>query len=792
MNNIGIIGRDKFHFNSPLRTAQKTKSIMNHYWKQRTHVAGDDFTTQAKPDNTGVRKRMKQVFCFGLWCSFSLVARGDEVQMNNLKDGIAFSLGGNQVELRVATPHAFRLHVAPVARTPGTPSIYLSGVAQPATPFTVTHDGSIIGIKTEFGELQVDSNTQKWSLRNSNGTALTDWASLQPGQFETGASTATPHPLFYGSGNVPKRGALTQTEALSKTGHGSTSLPQYWSNSGYGTLLITQDDNQPAAWKANASGAVNWTITGPSVDLYVAPAANLYDWLRDDAELTGFAPVPARWTFGYMQSRWGWKDKAYIDDTLAQFRKDQLPVDAFIYDFEWYTTQPDYKVKAPGDPNFIDFGWNPALLPDPAKQIADWGQQGLHIVGIRKPRIGNSDNLVLARSKGWILPSNPDDPNGADIKSRDLDYANPAVQTWWQDNNRKFVEAGMAGFWNDEGETTFTEYSYWNLTELALFKQVDPNSRFWSLNRSFGPGVQRFGAAAWTGDIQSKWETLEKTTGELLSYSLSGMPYATCDIGGFKGNPTPELLARWMQAGVFFPIQRSHSEIRSTPHFPWLFGPDVEASIKIALDLRYQLIPYYYSLASENYQTAAPLMRPLVMEFPDDDKVAGMTDEWLMGKGLLAAPVLAEGGARDVYLPKDQWFTFGTNQMTQGPQTVHVTSKLDEIPLYVRAGTILPLGPVLQYTGEATTEPLQVQVYPGKDGTFAFVEDDGKTLDYQKGVVRTTAFSWNDQTKTLSWKISGSYDGSNRFHQIKAVLFAPSGATSKDASLDQDGSITFP
>jgi alpha-glucosidase len=734
---------------------------------------------------------MKQVLLWSAWFLVGTLAGADEVQLTTLKDGVAFSLGGNEVELRVASAHAFRLHVFATGQPAGARSIFLSDAVPSTPPFTVTHEGSIIGIKTGFGELQVDADKQEWSLRDSQGTTLSEWASCDPSHFGAGGSPGKPPPLYYGSGNVPQLGTLTQTEARSKTGNGSTSLPQYWSNAGYGALLISRDDNTPAAWKAGADGGVDWTIAGPSADLYVAPAANLYDWLRDDAELTGFAPVPPRWTFGYLQSRWGWTDKAYIDDTLAHFRKDQLPVDAFIYDFEWYTTQPDYRVKAPGDPNFVDFGWNPALLPDPAKQIADWASQGLHVVGIRKPRIGNSDNLAMARSKGWILPSNPDDPNGADIKSRDLDYANPGVQAWWQDNNRKFVEAGMAGFWNDEGETTFTEYSYWNLTEVALFKQVDPSARFWSLNRSFAPGGQRFGAAAWTGDIQSKWATLAKTTGELLSYSLSGMPYPTCDIGGFKGNPTPELLTRWMQAGVFFPIQRSHSESRVTPRFPWLYGPDAEAAIRKALDLRYRLIPYYYSLASENYRTAAPLMRPLVMEFPDDDKVSGLTDEWLMGKGLLAAPVLNEGGARDIYLPNDQWFTFGTNQAMQGPQTVHVTSKLDEIPLYVRAGTLLPLGPVLQDTGEPSTAPLELQIYPGHDGTFDFTEDDGKTLDYQKGMARTTAFSWDDQTKTLRWKISGNYDGANRFHQMKAVLFAPAGVIAKDVSLDQDGSITF-
>jgi alpha-glucosidase len=751
-------------------------------------------------------------------------AFADNAQVQSLKDGVALNIGGQQVELRVATPHAFRLHVFdPSAKTPA-PSIFLSGDAQPVTPFTVTHDGSNVGIKTDFGELKVDPDHATWTLLDSTGAVLADWAPFKTGESPTGGPKGEPtfslqagaaanktQPLFYGSGNIPNLGDLNQHQSPSRPGNGSTALPQYWSNSGYGALMISDVDNEPATWTAQAGGRLSWTVTGGSADLYLAPAATLYDWLRDHAELTGFAPVPPRWAFGYMQSRWGWKDKAYIDDSFAHFRKDQLPVDVFIIDFEWYTKSPDYSVPAQGDPHYLDFDWNPNLFPDPAKQIADFGQQGLHIVGIRKPRLGNSDNLAMARSKSWVLPLNPRDPNGGDsARSRNLDFANPDVQAYWEDNNKKFVEAGMAGFWNDEGETTFTEYSYWNLTENALFKQVNPDQRVWSLNRSFDPGMQRFGAAAWTGDIPSDWGTLGKTPGELLSYSLSGMPYETCDIGGYAGAPTPELLARWMEAGVFFPVYRSHSEVSQKPRFPWLYdqtqmpegqadqastgtgpGHETEDAIRKALDLRYRLIPYYYSLAYDNYLHAAPLMRPLIMEFPDDSKVANMTDEWLMGKGLLAAPLLTQGGTRNVYLPKDEWFKFGTNEMTEGDQTISVTSALDEIPMYVRAGTLLPLGPVLQYTGEATTEPLELQIYPGHDATFNFVEDDGATLGYQKGAGRMTTFLWNDATKTLNWKVSGNYSGDNLFHAMKVVFFSSQGAVNATGNLDQPGALTF-
>jgi alpha-glucosidase len=264
---------------------------------------------------------------------------------------------------------------------------------------------------------------------------------------------------------------------------------------------------------------------------------------------------------------------------------------------------------------------------------------------------------------------------------------------------------------------------------------------------------------------------------------------------------------------------RCHSSIDRTPHFPWLYGTDGENAIRKALDLRYQLIPYYYSLAHNNARTAAPLMRALVMEFPDDDKVADETHEWLMGSRLLAAPVMtagdrstvaasetavasanpepkatppAQSAQRDVYLPKDTWFKFETNQALTGPQTVHVIAKLVEIPMYVRAGTLLPLGPVLQHTEQASAEPLQMQVYPGKDATFDLVEDDGATLAYQKGNLRITHFVWNDAARRLSWKTEGPYRGANCFRAVSAVLFAPSGKGTKQADLNGAGSITFP
>jgi alpha-glucosidase len=265
------------------------------------------------------------------------------------------------------------------------------------------------------------------------------------------------------------------------------------------------------------------------------------------------------------------------------------------------------------------------------------------------------------------------------------------------------------------------------------------------------------------------------------------MYYGSCDIGGFQGTPTKEMLVRWFQAGVFLPIMRSHSNIGTTARFPFLWGDDGEAAIRKALNLRYQLLPYLYSLGHEAYNTGAPIMRPLAMEFPADTTVANMTDEWLLGNGLLAAPVLNAGGKRTVYLPDDTWYDYYTGDAIRGPKTISVEKALDEIPVYVRAGTILPVGPVIQYSEETSSNPLEVHIYPGKNGSFKMVEDDGVSYNYTKGDIRTTDYYWNDKSKTLTWTVSGQYSGKNVYKTIKAVL----GKEEKVAAIGKKGIVIF-
>lgn len=732
---------------------------------------------------------------FGLvcWSGFTPVQAQENVEPT--QDGLRIKFGRARVDLAAATPDALRLSVAYDENPRFIPTSFLADAqAAGSVAWQRVRNHGMVGIQTKAGELLINPRTGEWTLLSAAGQVLIPRHEL--GGLNEATSPENTNitiklgwdrrqPIsVYGCGNGVD--ALQQSNTITRLSNGRAVLPYYWSAAGYAVLAVTADDNHPARWRGATNGEyLTWTFPGREAELYLMPAASLKDAVGADARLTGLAPVPPRWAFGYLQSRWGWKNRAYIEDTLWQFQDLKIPVDAFIYDFEWYTTDPDYKLPADGMAGFQDFGWNTNLFPDPAAQLQAYKNQGVRFVGIRKPRMGNRDTLAMIRAKGWNLQIENDEK----YHLRDVNFGNPEFREWYIGQSAGLLQAGIDGWWDDEGESTYTTYYYWNLAESEALARYRPGQRLWTLNRAFSPGLQRLGAAAWTGDIHSSWKVLAGTPTSLLNWSLAGMPYETCDIGGFSGNPSPELLSRWMEAGVFFPIMRSHSEIQATPRFPWLYGPDALAAIRKAIELRYRLIPFYYSLAHETSLTGMPLMRPLLMEFSDDPKTANLSDQWMMGESLMAAPILQPGGKRAVYLPAGRWFAFGSNRPLKGKRTFEVRAGLDEIPVYVRAGSLLPLGPVIQHTRQLPGGPLELQIYPGRDATFTLFEDDGETTDYLKGQVRRTTFAWQDKAGRLSWQREGPYAGKDVFQSLHVVLFDPRKKIETQCTLNASGTL---
>ena len=502
---------------------------------------------------------------------------GAESTVVDLKINKAF------VEIATVGKGAFRLSVSTAGKPQPSQSIFLADPeGNSAAVGEKVTEGNLVGIKSSGGELLIDPKSGEWSLRDSAGKVLIPpcriGGYLNDGAIELNVGWPVDKPIqVYGCGNGTS--SLLQGQGRTHLDNGRAVVPHFWSDAGYAALAVSADDNAPASWGPSDSG-ITWRFPGSSADLYLMPAGNLNDAARAYAMLTGPPPVPPRWAFGYLQSRWGWKDRAYIDDTLKQFVDRKLPVDAFIFDFEWYTTHPDYMLPPEGKADFTDFSFNPALFPDPAAQIAKMRANGIHFVGIRKPRIGNTAVLNDLRAKGWIDVQALADskhwilPRGEKIDLRNIDFQRSDVRAWYADQLVDLLKTGISGWWDDEGELTYTTYYWWNQAEADALAKVDPSGRLWTIDRAFQPGLQRQGAAAWTGDIHADWKTLRRTPTDLLNWSLAGMDYGACDIGGFSGEDTPELLARWMEAGVFFPVMRAHSDFTVQPRFPWLYGPE--------------------------------------------------------------------------------------------------------------------------------------------------------------------------------------------------------------------------
>ena len=453
---------------------------------------------------------------------------------------------------------------------------------------------------------------------------------------------------------------------------------------------------------------------------------------------------------------------------MTQFRSGSYPVDSFIMDYEWYTPQPDSGIPAAGSPTFVDFGYNNVTFPDPVNQLKDYlTTYNVHFGGIRKPRVANSDNVAFCAENGWLIE-----------QWRNINFTSDDAKNYYAKNIAHFTQDGVSYWWNDEGESQYFTFFDWNLAEIESLSIFAPGRRFYSINRGFNPGMQRLGVAVWNGDTYSDWDTLVSTATNQLNWIMAGIGYYSTDIGGFTGevDVDPTLLVRWYQVGAFLGVMRCHSRIERVAHFPFLYPQIYADAMKTTINLRYKLLPYLYSLAHQQYNALIPMFRPLFFEYPNDENTFELSSEWLVGDNLLVAPVLNPDNIVDIYLPAGTWFEYGTNNATVGPNTLSLTNvSLDVIPMYVRAGSIIPVSNVVQYIGQYPNGNLELNIYDGSDCSFVFVEDDGVSEDYivsSDKSVRTTTFIWTSSTSSLQWKVLGSYTDSNIFVTFVANVYS--------------------
>lgn len=478
----------------------------------------------------------------------------------------------------------------------------------------------------------------------------------------------------------------------------------------------------------------------PVVEQYLIAGPSMADVLDRYTQLTGRPALPPRWALGFHQSRWGYTSGSELEAIAARFRAEGIPADAlwldiqhlrgfrtFTFDEPAFSTAMIGRLAAQGFRTIAIA--DPGIKVDPGWDVYDGGLAGDHFLHTAAGPV----------FEGTAWPGSSAFP----------DFSRPQTRAWWGEHVRTLAARGVAGVWLDVNEpTTFPEggggnsvpgdvpvagdgapstmatlhNAYALLEARATFDALATGgTRPFVLSRAGYAGIGRY-AAVWTGDTPSTWDGLAQTLPMMLGLGVSGVPIVGSDIGGYSGHASPELYARWLALGSISPFARAHVTSGVPGQEPWMFGAEVTDVARARLADRYRLMPYLYSLADLAARTGAPILRPLVWEFPDDPAVATLDDQAMLGPFVLAAPILTAGAtSRDVHLPAGRWTELHSGAIYDGPTTVHVAAPLAALPLYVRAGAILPTWP------DGPDGPLQLELYPGAPSSFVLYEDDGTT-----------------------------------------------------------------
>ncbi len=528
-------------------------------------------------------------------------------------------------------------------------------------------------------------------------------------------------------------------------------VPLILSQIGYGLFIDNTARGRIEHGDSNEGGTIlDYTAEAGPFDLYFI-AGTMRSVLGDVASLLGRATMPPRWALGYLQSTRHFASTDEITGLGEELRARRLPCDAIIF-LSTYGRAHGWNRGV----GHLDF--QPDLFPEPAAVLGALHDMHLRTFSHEYPVLHENSPLHAdAAARGYLLEHayarlQPPRPDAAVFKEgqRFIDFSRPEVRAWWWDAHRDLVAHGIAGWWLDGGEgppagtalaagdaaIVHNHYDLWRQQAFAEGEARDrPDQRPFLLCRSGGPGMSRFGAIPWSGDINTTFETMETQIRTGLNVGLSGIPHWGTDTGGFYSVAPDqgELFVRWLQFAAFCTLFRAHGHVWRR-HVPWAHGADIEGICRDIIEMRYRMMPTSYTLAWQARQTGLPTMRPLVLNYPDDPNVWDLGTQYLWGDDLLVAPVTRRGATHwPVYLPAGTWHDYWTQETYQGPGGITVASPLERIPLFVRGGAIMPLGPVMQHDAERPLDAVTLLVYPEGQSSFTLYEDDGLTNAYQRG-----------------------------------------------------------
>ena len=648
-----------------------------------------------------------------------------------------------------------------------------------------------IVVKATDGKTLLEMNGwQMAEYNHKDGTAglARDFRPSDPPSYVVGASFASPDDEhYYGLGQnqegfLDHRGHVVhcQHDYLAPSAP-SVCVPFMVSNKGYGLLW---DNPAKTTIAAGFNEQTNWTSEAGNRVSYFVIAGQTYDEIfAGYKQLTGPTHMLPKAAYGYIQCKQRYSSQDELLSVAKGYRDRHLPADVLVVDWFYYTKMGQFDM----DPKF----W-----PDPKamnKQLHDMGFETMISVW---PRFVPEDRFYATILKnGWfehLADGTPENGLPYDKAGSDIDTTNPEAGKWyWNVIKDNILSLGFDSLWADEtepdlppngaflhvgpGTQYFNVYPYFHTKALYDgFRKDEPNRRALTMSRDAYLGAQANGTIFWSSDIYPTWDTYRRQIPTGLDFAASGFAYWSNDTGGWQWLPAvhkpahpplldpsdarsvvggyddyPELYTRWFQYATFLPIMRTHG---SRPQNEvWSYGKQAEPILEKYLKLRYALMPYLYSLGYHTWETGAPFMRALPLDFPSDPKVTDLRDEYMFGPAFLVAPVTEQGAtSREVYLPAgSDWYNYWTNERVKGGQTITVAAPIDTIPLFVRAGSIIPYGSEVESTHDKQSIA-QVRIYPGADADFTLFSDDGTTYAYENGAGSVTKLHWDDAGQKLT------------------------------------------
>ena len=617
---------------------------------------------------------------------------------------------------------------------------------------------------------------------------------------QTAYKTLRPNEQFFGlgekNGPLNRRGQAFRMWNSDRPCYGVNedplykSIPFFMSNYGYGIFF---DNTYKSEFDFGSKSDDYYSFSAPGGEMlyYFIFGPTYKKIIQRYTDLTGKPIMPPAWALGFAQCRGLYTREDLAREVAAEFRERQIPCDIIYQDIGW--TQ-----------HLQDFEWRKDNYTNPKGMVEDLAAQGFKIIVSQDPVISqnNVKQWKEADSLGYFVKdirtgTSYDMPWPWGGNCGVVDFTKPEVADWWGDYQQKVIDDGVKGFWTDMGEPAWSNEEdvdrlfmkhyagmhdeihnvyglTWDKVVTEQFEKNNPGQRVFQMTRAAYAGMQRY-TFGWSGDsgnghdVSDGWNLLAAQLPLAQSAGMGLIPFWTTDISGYCGDITDreamaELYVRWMQFGVFNPLSRAHHEGDNAAE-PWTFGEVAEKLSREAIELKYRLHPYFYTAAREAYDTGLPLIRALLLEYPDDPETANLNEQFLLGSHLLVAPVVEkEASAKRIYLPQGEWIDYKDKKtIYQGKQWITYPVSLETIPVFVKKGTIIPEMPVQQYIGEKKNAPVLFHIFPastGRTASYELYEDDGETIDYKLDVFRKTAVKCTTHSDGFEIDLhTGDYNG---------------------------------